>query len=105
MLRVTIKNEEGVSEFEHESGQLEIGRDPESNVLRRVVVLDLFVAKDHVRLEEINEGVVNIENLSSKARIASEGKDSVAPGEKKMFVLPVAIRIGNTKIDLAPGAI
>jgi signal transduction histidine kinase len=104
MLRVSIKNEEGTRDFEHESGPLEIGRGPERNGVRRLVVLDLFVSKDHVRLEELNGGVVNIENLSSKARILAEGKDSVAPGEKKMFVAPVAIRIGNTRIELAPPA-
>jgi signal transduction histidine kinase len=100
MLRLTIKNEEGTREFEHESGPLEIGRGPERNGVMRCVVLDLFVSKDHVRLEEINEGVVNIENLSSKARINVEGKEPVAPGETKLFVLPAAFRIGNTRVSI-----
>ena len=46
-----------------------------------------------------NDGVVNIENLSSKARVVIEGKEPVAPGETKMFVLPVVFRIGNTRIE------
>lgn len=101
MLRLTIKNEEGTREFEHASGPLEIGRGPERNGVPRCVVLDLFVSKDHVRLDEINEGVINIENLSSKARIAVEGKEPVAPGETKLFVLPAAFRIGNTRVNVA----
>src|SRR6185295_17596452 len=101
MLRLTIKNEEGTRDFEHDSGPLEIGRGPERLGVRRLVVLDLFVSKDHVRLEEINEGVVNVENLSSKARIAVEGKETVAPGETKMYVLPAAFRIGNTRVEIA----
>ncbi len=104
MLRLTIKNEEGSREIEHESGPLEIGRGPERNGVRRYVVLDLFVSKDHVRLDEINDGVINVENLSGKARIVVEGKEPVAPGETKMFVLPVAFRIGNTRIEIAPPA-
>jgi signal transduction histidine kinase len=105
MLRLTIKNEEGTRDFEHESGPLEIGRGPERAGVRRIIVLDLFVSKDHVRLEEVNEGVINIENLSAKARILVDGKEPVAPREKKMFTLPAAFRIGNTKIDVVrPGA-
>ena len=100
MLRLTIKNEEGSREIEHESGPLEIGRGPERNGVRRYVVLDLFVSKDHVRLDEINEGVLNVENLSSKGRIIVEGKEPIAPGETKLFVLPVAFRIGNTRVEI-----
>src|SRR5262249_52654582 len=100
MLRLTIKNEEGTREYEHDTGPLEIGRGPERGGVRRVVVLDLFVSKDHVRLQEVNEGVINIENLSAKARIAVEGKDVVAPGETKMHALPTAFRIGNTRVEV-----
>lgn len=102
MLRLTIKNDEGSRDVEHDSGPLEIGRGPERNGVPRCVVLDLFVSKDHVRLEEVDGGVVRLENLSGKARVVIEGKDPVQPKEVTLLVAPIVFRIGNTHVSVAP---
>src|SRR4051812_10777033 len=99
MLHVVVTSENGRRELDHERGPLEIGRGQQRGDVPRCVVLDLFVSKDHVRLEETG-GKVRIENLSSKMPIAMHAKAAIAPQKTETFELPCGFKIGNTKVEL-----
>jgi signal transduction histidine kinase len=100
MLQVIVTSENGRKEVDHEKGPLEIGRGPQRGDTPRCIVLDLFVSKDHVVLEEASGGKVRIENLSSKMPITLNNKQTIEPKTHEILTLPCGFKIGNTKIDI-----
>jgi signal transduction histidine kinase len=124
MLRCSVSNERENQQIEHASGPLEFGRGVPRGNVRRCIVQDPYVSKDHVRLEEIGAGVLRIDNLSTKQPIAVEALSfsaifnpadamtrpasgpvaHIPPGGRLEAVsLPVRLTIGDTRIVIEPG--
>src|SRR5205807_2417823 len=66
MLRFLVSNKVGRQTYEHPSGPVEFGRGPERDGLTRIVIQDGYVSKDHVKVEELADGQVKIDNLSAR---------------------------------------
>ena len=98
MIRVYITNNTEQTKFEHASGQLEFGRGPKRDV-PRCVIQDPFVSKDQLRIEELTEGQLRLENLSGKNTIRVN--DAILGfGASRSVPLPVRLSVGDTLIDI-----
>ena len=69
MLRLRVCNKLERQEIEHLSGPLEFGRGPARDDIPRCILKDLYVSKDHIRVLELEDGQVRIENLSQRNSI------------------------------------
>src|SRR5580700_4175613 len=100
MLRCYVNNNHEGQTIEHESGPLEFGRGPKRLDVTRCVILDPYVSKDHVRVEQIGEDKIRIENLSAKQPIWLSATVSIAPGIRADMNLPARFTVGDTVIDI-----
>src|SRR5262245_30485174 len=101
MLRFQVSNKFESRTFNHETGPIEFGRGSARNGLARCVVQDKFVSRDHLAVEEIAGGRVQIANLSQKNRVRLTEDVLLEPGEKQEFALPLRLAMGETVIDIA----
>ena len=105
MLLFQVSNKCTRQQFEHEAGAIEFGRGPKREPTPRCVIQDdLYVSKDHVRIEEAPNGKVQIENLSARNPVWLADNTSLTPGSKSSLDLPVRLTVGETLIDIAAAA-
>jgi adenylate cyclase len=102
MLRFHLNNKREQQQFEHDRGPIELGRGPKRNNVARCVVQDLYVSKDHVRVEERPPGHVRIENLSQRNPVWFADSTSLGPGSTRDCPLPVRLTVGETMVDIEP---
>lgn len=109
MLHFVLSNNRERKELDHESGVLEFGRgperrenpdDPKSSFVPRCIIQDLYVSKDHMRVEELPDGSVRIENHSSRNSIRLHDNTSIAPGEQSIVQPPTHMMVGETLIQM-----
>jgi signal transduction histidine kinase len=100
MLRCFVNNTRERQTIEHADGPLEFGRGPKRPNVTRCVVLDPYVSKDHVRVEEFEESRIRVENLSTKQPIWLSATTSIPPGGRQELTLPTRLTVGDTVIDL-----
>jgi adenylate cyclase len=100
MLRIRVSNKLEHQEIEHPSGPLEFGRGPASNNVPRCVLKDLYVSKDHIRILELEDGQVRIENLSHRNSIRLDDDSIIALGTSRDVVPPVHLAVGETTVDI-----
>jgi signal transduction histidine kinase len=103
MIRFTIINERERQQLEHHAGPIEFGRGPKRGDTFRCVVQDPYVSKDHVRVEELANGQIAVENLSAKQPILLPGNHAVGPGNRREMPLPIRLTVGDTTIDIDLG--
>ena len=96
MIRVAWVNDSESREYRHSDGALEVGRGPRRDV-PRCVILDPYVSRDHLLLEETDGGQLRITNIShtSPAVVAGQSLDTSRRCELPM---PVQLRIGKTEM-------
>jgi adenylate cyclase len=100
VILVRISNEKQKNVFEH-AGVLEFGRAPKQEPAR-CQLDDLYVSRDHLRVEELPNGYVRLENLSI-SRPVFLADDSLIPiGGTRSLALPVRITLGKTQVELDP---
>lgn len=102
MLRCSVTNERERQQLDYESGPLEFGRGPKRGDVPRCVIQDPYVSKDHVRLEELADGRLRVENLSTKQLIWLSASSSIAPGNVFELNVPVRLMVGDSVIDVEP---
>src|SRR2546423_658774 len=100
MLRFHITNQRERKQLDHTAGPIEMGRGGERQGAPRIVVQDLYVSKDQVRLEKLPNSLVRIENLSSKQPILFPSSQPIAPGSSRDCTLPLRFTIGETTVDI-----
>ena len=100
MLTFQVINERERQQLEHAQGPIEFGRGLKRNEVARCVVQDAYVSKDHVRMEELLNGEVRVENLSLKQPVLLPGNNIIAPGQRRDMLPPFRITIGDTGIDV-----
>jgi signal transduction histidine kinase len=103
MLRCLVSNERERQQLEHAQGPLEFGRGPKRDAISRCIIHDPYVSKDHVRVEELDDGRVRVENLSQKQPIWLSASSSIAPGGAFEFDVPLRLTVGDSVIDIEPG--
>lgn len=99
MIHVRIQNEKLNQQFEHESGPLEFGRGPQQKH-RRCVIDDVFFSRDQLRVEEMGQGRVRLDNLSQKNPMALGNGKSLTVGSCIEVELPQCLTLGKTRIEL-----
>src|SRR5262245_33533359 len=100
MLRFLISNKSGRQHFEHLAGPIEFGRGPERDGITRCVIQDGYVSKDHVKVDEMPNGQVKIENLSLRNSIRLPDNSVIGTGESRTLRAPVRLTVGETLIDI-----
>src|SRR5215468_7288827 len=104
MLRFQLSNKREHQQFEHAEGPLELGRGPKRNSVPRCVIQDLYVSKDHVRIEERPRGTIRVENLSQRNPIWFADNTSLQPNGVRECPLPVRLTVGETLVDVEPAS-
>src|SRR5262249_43479834 len=99
MIKITLTNERQDLEILHETGPIEFGRGGQRDV-RRVMIEDGMVSRDQLRVEELPEGRVRVENLSLKVMVALEDGSAVPLGSSRELVLPVQLVVGSTRLTI-----
>jgi adenylate cyclase len=103
MLRIRVVEPDQIQEYEHADGPVELGRGRARGV-RRIVLRDSAVSRDHVRLEEIAAGWVRVENLSQTNYVQPSEGAAIDRGASRDVRVPVSLLVGHVRIDLEPGA-
>jgi adenylate cyclase len=99
MFRVTVTNKKQAKEFVHTGGPLEFGRGPKRSA-ERFMILDLFVSRDQVSVEELRNGWLRLENLGNTNPITLSTGLVIEPKAVVEQPLPVIMTIGETTIKL-----
>jgi adenylate cyclase len=100
MLLCRVWNKLERQEIEHLSGPLEFGRGAPRDNVPRCVLQDLYVSKDHIRVAELEDGRVRIENLSQRNSIRLENNQIIATGAGQDLMPPVHLTVGETTIEI-----
>jgi serine/threonine protein kinase len=105
MLQIHISNKREQQQqqlLEHPSGPIEFGRGPrrENGPPRCVIQDDLYLSKDHLRVEEISGSQIRITNLSQRNPVWLSDNSTVAPGLERELPLPVRLTVGETVIAI-----
>jgi adenylate cyclase len=99
MLRIRIANAKQNQQFEHTLGPLEFGRGPHRRI-KRCVIDDDYVSRDQLRIEELPDGRLHVENLSRRTRVECPNGAFLDIGETRDFDLPLSLTVGFTHIDV-----
>ncbi|MDR3637620.1 MAG: adenylate/guanylate cyclase domain-containing protein [Isosphaeraceae bacterium] len=99
MIRISVSNKHGSSQFEHDGGPLVFGREARGDPGRRVIEDD-YVSKDQLRIEELPGSRVRLDNLSSKVFVRCSDGTAIAPRTTRELALPAHITVGMTAIHL-----
>jgi adenylate cyclase len=100
MLFITVTNDKQNQQLEHEHGPLEFGRGVQ-RVHPRLVVEDVHVSRDQLRVEELPDGRVRLDNLSTKIAVSLPDGTQVPMGGSREFTLPVRVFAGQTWFEIA----
>jgi adenylate cyclase len=100
MLRFAISNKREQQQFEHAEGPIEFGRGAQRNDIPRCVIQDLYVSKDHVRVDELTGGRVRVENLSARNSIRLADNSVIPVGQSRDLDTPTRVVVGETAIDV-----
>jgi adenylate cyclase len=85
------------------SGPLEFGRGPARDNVPRFVLKDLYVSKDHIRVLELEDGRVRIENLSQRNSIRLDDSSVIPIGTSREVTPPIHLSVGETTVDIERG--
>jgi signal transduction histidine kinase/CheY-like chemotaxis protein len=102
MIRFRIRNQTHMQHLDHAGGPIEFGRGPMRDDVPRCKIRDECVSKDHVRVEELADGKVRVENLSQKQPIVLAAADAIHPGGWRCLTPPLCLTVGDTAIDVEP---
>jgi adenylate cyclase len=99
MLSITISNKQQRQQFEHATGPVEFGRGPRREA-RRLMIEDIYVSRDQLRVEELPDGRARVENLSQRRDVALEDGTVLAVGSQRDLPLPLRMTVGDTLIEI-----
>ncbi len=104
MLRFRVYNRQERQEVEHPSGPIEFGRGGPRNNVPRCIIQDLYVSKDHIRVVELENGKVRVENLSQRNSIRLADNSVIATGSSREVTTPIHLTVGETTLEIdGPG--
>lgn len=99
MLRFQVSNKEESFQFEHATGPIVFGRDPKLGEVRRVL-RDKHASANQLRVEELNNGVVRLENLSGKVDIELADGTTILTRQMRDVRIPLRLTAGMTLIEI-----
>jgi adenylate cyclase len=99
MLHFAITTKGQHRQFDHPGGPIEFGRGPKRDQVPRPVILeDSFVSRDHLRVEETPDGLVQLRNLSQRNPVWLGDNTMLPPGGDRTMPLPVRLSVGESII-------
>jgi adenylate cyclase len=102
MLTIAVHHAGQTQQLEHPGGPLEFGRGPRRDV-PRVVIDARYISRDQLRVAELPDGRVHVENLSRKNEVALADGTPIPTGAGRDLALPVRLFLGDTRIDIDRG--
>jgi adenylate cyclase len=99
MLIIKVTNDKQNQQTEHSAGPLELGRGPQRDI-KRIMIEDGGVSRDQLRMEELPNGRLRIDNLSLKIPVMLENGAEVPMGGNREVPLPIALTMGNTWVEI-----
>jgi signal transduction histidine kinase len=102
MIECFVSNDKERQHLRHASGPLDFGRGVKRDDTPRCVIQDPYVSKDHLRLQELPNLRVRVQNLSQKHPIWLSATTSLAPCTVHDLDLPLRLTIGNTLVEVSP---
>lgn len=83
MLQISFVNSQQREQFNHEdSGPVEFGRSPTLAGARQVVLIDNFVSRDQLLIQQFDPDTVRIQNVSSKVSVTLADGTLIGPGSE-----------------------
>jgi adenylate cyclase len=99
MLIISISNKRQNVRLEHSKGPLELGRGPQ-RAIKRIMLEDIYVSRDQLLIEEVEDSRVQVENLSQKREITLSDGSLLDAGARRIVPLPVFFGVGETQISI-----
>jgi adenylate cyclase len=101
-LCIEVVNTAHRQRLEHDSGPLEFGRGPQRQAKRCLIDGDPTVSRDQLRIEQLSDGRVRLENLSQRNPVVVPGRFRIAELHSMEVALPIALVVGQTNISIRP---
>src|SRR5262245_36661656 len=92
MLHFVVHNARERQSENYDGGPIEFGRGPRRGNVKRVMIQDPYVSKDHVRIEKLPSGELRVDNLSAKQPIAL-ASGAIAPGDSATVRPPIRLAV------------
>src|SRR5690349_116857 len=102
MLRISINNPNQNQHLELTSGPVEFGRAARDGV-NRVVITDPSVSRDQLRVEELPDGRIRVENLSRNRKVVLDDGTTLGVGACRELRLPARMGVGATELVIGRG--
>jgi adenylate cyclase len=99
MLTIAVHHAGHTQQLDHLDGPLEFGRGPRRTA-PRMVIDARYVSRDQLRVAELPDGRVRVENLSRKNEVALADGTPIPTGAGRDLPLPVLLSIGDTRIEI-----
>src|SRR6516162_2197364 len=103
-LCIEVVNTAHRQRLEHDSGPLEFGRGPQRQAKRCLIDGDPTVSRDQLRIEQLSDGRVRLENLSQRNPVVVPGRFRIAELHSMEVALPIALVVGQTNISIQSDA-
>ena len=101
MLQITYANSNQSEQLTHdETGPVEFGRSPGMTGARHQVLIDDFVSRDQVLIEQFDEDTARVQNVSSKVPVTLADGTVIGPGAELLVNLPFRLTTGRTQIEV-----
>ena len=103
-LCIEVVNSVHSQRLEHEAGPLEFGRGPQRQTKRCLIDGDPTVSRDQLRIEQLADGRIRLENLSQRNPVVLPGRFRIAELHSMEVELPIALVVGQTNISIQSDA-
>lgn len=101
MLQISYANANQREQLTHdEAGPVEFGRSPAMTGARHQVLIDDFVSRDQLLIEQFDPNTVRVQNVSSKVPVTLADGTLIGPGSELLVNVPVRLTTGRTNIDV-----
>lgn len=101
MLQISYRNSSQNEQFSHdEAGPIEFGRSPALTGARHEVLVDDFVSRDQLLIEQFDTDTVRVQNVSSKVPVTLADGTVIGPGSELLVEVPVRLQTGRTQIEI-----
>ncbi|MCA9217924.1 MAG: hypothetical protein KDB27_32865, partial [Planctomycetales bacterium] len=98
MIEIIISNEKQKTRKRHPCGPIEIGRRPQGNC-EQLVIDDSYVSRSQLRVEQIQDDHVRIENLGATV-VLGDGEE-LQRGDERIIRMPIRVSAGFTMLEFA----
>jgi adenylate cyclase len=101
MLQISYANSHQREQLTHdESGPVEFGRSPAMTGARHQVLIDDFVSRDQILIQQFDAETVRVQNVSNKVPVTLADGTVIGPGSELLLNFPVRLTTGRTQIEI-----